>query len=163
MDALSVKPGLFIWQLINFAVLMIILGKFAIPAIMKSLKEREEGIQNNINEAKKINADAIEALKVSQTKIDEAYKEVSAIVSKGKEQANIIIQNATAEADSIKKQKLEEAIREIENNKNAAITQLRNEVAGLVVDATEQILNSKLDRDTHTKLVNDYIKNIKQN
>ncbi|MFY8160115.1 MAG: F0F1 ATP synthase subunit B [Candidatus Kapaibacteriota bacterium] len=163
MDALSVKPGLFIWQLINFAVLMIILGKFAIPAIMKSLKEREEGIQNNINEAKKINADAIEALKVSQTKIDEAYKEVSAIVSKGKEQANIIIQNATAEADSIKKQKLEEAIREIENNKNAAITQLRNEVAGLVVDATEQILNSKLDRETHTKLVNDYIKNIKQN
>ena len=79
MDALSVKPGLFIWQLINFAVLMIILGKFAIPAIMKSLKEREEGIQNNINEAKKINADAIEALKVSQTKIDEAYKEASII------------------------------------------------------------------------------------
>ena len=163
MGALEVKPGLCIWQLINFAVLMIILGKFAIPAIMKSLKEREEGIQNNINEAKKINADAIEALKVSQTKIDEAYREVSGIVAKGKEQANIIIQNATAEADSIKKQKLEEAIREIENNKNAAITQLRNEVAGLVVDATEQILNSKLDRETHTKLVNDYIKNIKQN
>lgn len=163
MDALSVKPGLFIWQLINFAVLMIILGKFAIPAIMKSLKEREEGIQNNIDEAKKINAEAIEALKVSQTKIDEAYREVSGIVAKGKEQANIIIQNATAEAESIKKAKLEEAIREIENNKNAAITQLRNEVAGLVVDATEQILNSKLDRDTHTKLVNDYIKNIKQN
>lgn len=163
MDALSVKPGLFIWQLINFAVLMIILGKFAIPAIMKSLKEREEGIQGNIDEAKKINADAVAAMKVSQTKIDEAYKEVAAIVAKGKEQANIIIQNASAEADSIKKQKLEEAIREIENNKNAAITQLRNEVAGLVVDATEKILNSKLDRDTHTKLVNDYIKNIKQN
>lgn len=163
MDALSVKPGLFIWQLINFAVLMIILGKFAIPAIMKSLKEREEGIQSNIDEAKKINADAVAAMKVSQTKIDEAYKEVAAIVAKGKEQANIIIQNATAEADSIKKQKLAEAIREIENNKNAAISQLRNEVAGLVVDATEKILNSKLDRDTHTKLVNDYIKNIKQN
>lgn len=163
MDALSVKPGLFIWQLINFAVLMLILGKFAIPAIMKSLKEREEGIQNNIDEAKKINAQAVETLKASQIKIDEAYKEVASIVAKGKEQANLIIQNATNEADSIKKQKLEEAVREIENNKNAAISQLRNEVASLVVDATEKILHSKLDRESHTKLVNDYIQKINQN
>ncbi len=163
MDALSVKPGLFIWQIINFIVLMLILGKFAIPAIMKSLKEREDGIQNNIDEAKKINAEAVETLKVSQLKIDDAYKDVAAIVAKGKEQANIIIQNANNEAEAIKKQKLVDALREIENNKNAAITQLRNEVAGLVIEATEMILDTKLDKELHSKLVNDYIQKINQN
>lgn len=163
MDALSVKPGLFIWQIINFIVLMLILGKFAIPAIMKSLKEREDGIQNNIDEAKKINAEAVETLKVSQLKIDDAYKDVAVIVAKGKEQANIIIQNANNEAEAIKKQKLVDALREIENNKNAAITQLRNEVAGLVIEATEMILDTKLDKELHSKLVNDYIQKINQN
>lgn len=163
MDALSVKPGLFIWQIINFIVLMLILGKFAIPAILKSLKEREEGIQNNIDEAKKINAEAVETLKVSQLKIDEAYKDVAGIVAKGKEQANIIIQNANNEAEAIKKQKLADALREIEINKNAAISQLRNEVAGLVIEATEMILDKNLDKDLHSKLVNDYIQKINQN
>lgn len=142
---------------------MLILGKFAIPAILKSLKEREEGIQNNIDEAKKINAEAVETLKVSQLKIDEAYKDVAGIVAKGKEQANIIIQNANNEAEAIKKQKLADALREIEINKNAAISQLRNEVAGLVIEATEMILDKNLDKDLHSKLVNDYIQKINQN
>lgn len=163
MGALEVKPGLFIWQIINFIVLMLILGKFAIPAILKSLKEREDSIQNNIDEAKKINAQAVDTLKASQLKIDEAYKDVAEIVAKGKEQANIIIQNANNEAEAIKKQKLVDALREIENNKNAAITQLRTEVAGLVIEATEMILDSKLDKELHSKLVNDYIQKINQN
>lgn len=163
MDALSVKPGLFIWQVINFAVLMFIIGKFAIPAILKALKDREEGIQNNIDEAHNLNKQALELKKQSQAIVDQAYKEVSEIVAKGKEQANTIIQNATTEADKIKRQKVEEATREIENNKLSAIAELKSEVAGLVIQATESILNTKLDKEAHTKLVNDYVQKIRQN
>ena len=162
-DIMNVNPGLIFWSIINFIILLVILSKFALPAMRKSLKGREENIQNAIDEANALNEKAQKLLEQSQEKLDNAQKEVSEIISTAKQKAELQFQKANEEAEKNKLQKIEEAKREIERSKNTAISELRNEVADLVVLATEKILETKLDKDAHLKLAKEQIEKLPKN
>lgn len=160
---INVSPGLFIWSIIVFGVVFFILSKFAFPAIIDALKEREEGINNAIASAEAQNKKAQEILAESQAKLDNAQKEIQSILANGKTQAEKIIQNATEEANAIKNQKVEEAKKEIERSKELAMGEIRKEVADLVIMATEKILEEKLDASQHKSLIEKYISNLNNN
>lgn len=162
-DIMNVNPGLLFWSIINFSILMFILSKFAFPAMKKSLEGREEGIQNAIDEANALNAKAQILLIESQEKLNNTQKEVSAILINAKNLAEQNIQKANEEAEKNKQQKIEEAKREIERSKNDAISELRSEVADLVVTATEKILETKLDKESHLKLAKEQIEKLPRN
>ncbi len=160
---INVSPGLLIWSIIVFGVVFFILSKFAFPAITEALKEREEGINNAIANAEAQNKKAQEILAESQAKLDNTQKEIQSILANGKTQAEKIIQNATEEANAIKNQKVEEAKKEIERSKELAMSEIRKEVADLVIMATEKILEEKLDADKHKSLIEKYISNLNNN
>jgi len=162
-DIMNVNPGLIFWSIINFSILLFILSKFAFPAMKKSLQGREEGIQKAIDEANTLNEKAQNLLAQSQDKLDNAQKEVSEILTNAKNMAEQNIQKANELAEKSKLQKIEEAKREIERSKNDAISQLRNEVADLVVSATEKILEIKLDKESHLKLAKEQIEKLPKN
>jgi F-type H+-transporting ATPase subunit b len=164
MDALlSVDPGAIIWTIINFLVFFFIIAKFGGKAIKEGLVAREQKIHNEISDAEMANEKAKQFLAEAQTKIDNAQKEMTDIIAKGRKQAEENLQKTAEEAEAIKKKKIEEAVKEIENKKELAIQELRNEVAGLVIQATEKILEEKLDKDKHYKLVESYIEKIPKN
>ena len=164
MDSvLQVSPGLMIWTLINFIILLLLLGKFAIKPIINGIKSREDNIRDNILRAEKANEDAQKVLKESQEKLFSAQKEMSEIIQKGRIQAEEIVKKSIDEAEIVKRQKVEEAAREIERSKNSAINELRNEVANLAVAAAEKILGETLDKDKHYKIVHDYIQKLPKN
>ena len=106
---------------------------------------------------------AQEILVQAQEKIDNAQKEMAEIVAKGRKQAEDIVHKAAEDADKVKQAKIEESLREIDRQKDAAISELRTEVAGLVIEATEKILDEKLDKDKHIKLVESYIDKLPKN
>ena len=162
-NLLNVSPGLMIWTLINFFLLLLLLIKFGVKPILNGIKSREEGIRINIENANKANQEAKELLKESQEKLQSAQKEMSEIVHKGRIQAEELINKATEEAERVKKQKVEEAKKEIERSKESAIQALRSEVAGLVVIATEKLLGETLDKDKHVKIVESYIEKLPKN
>jgi F-type H+-transporting ATPase subunit b len=164
MDTImDVNPGLLIWSVINFAIILFILAKFAFPAMKKSLQDREESIRKNIDEANALNEKAQKLLQESQDKLDNAQKEVSEILSNAKTRADENIQKAIDEAEKSKMQILEDANKEIERKKNDAISELRSEVADLVVSATEKILESKLDKEEHLKFAKEQIEKLPKN
>ncbi len=164
MDALlSVKPGLLIWTLINFSIFLLLIYRFGAKPIAKALKAREQKISDSIKSAEDSRIAAQELLKETQAKIDNAQQEVAEMLSKGRELADANIKKAADEAERIKKNKLNEAMDEIERSKQAAISELRNEVAGLVVSATEKILEEKLDKDKDYKLIDSYIQKLPNN
>ncbi|MFN3194642.1 MAG: F0F1 ATP synthase subunit B [Chlorobiota bacterium] len=162
-DIMSVNPGLIIWSIINFSILLFILSKFAFPAMKKSLNQREENIKNAIDEANVLNEKAQKLLQESQEKLDNAQKEVSEILFTAKSKADENIQKAIDEAEKSKTQILEDANKEIERKKNDAISELRSEVADLVVSATEKILESKLDKEEHLKFAKEQIEKLPKN
>jgi len=164
MDALlNVNPGLIIWTIINFCVFLFIIIKFGTKPIVNGLKKREDRINSAIENAEKANTETQRILIESQAKLDNAQKEMMEIVNKGKVQGDELIRKATEEAEKVKVAKIEEAKREIERSKESALKELRNEVASLVVRATEKLLDEKLDQDKHLKLVDSYIDKLPKN
>ena len=103
--------GLIFWMTISFLAVLFILRKFAWKPILDTLHEREQGIEDALNEAKK------------------AREEIAAAKDKAK-----------AEADAL----LARAQEEIRNEKNAAITEMKNQVAELSIQIAERILRDKL-------------------
>lgn len=164
MDSLlSVKPGLVFWTVVNFGIFLFLALKFGLGSILKGLRSREDHIRENIENAEKSNAEAKALLEEAQKKIDGAQKEMSEIIAKGRQQAELHISNATEEAEQIKKQKLEDAMKQIEVSKNAAIKELRNEVAELVISATEKLIDEKLDKEKDSKMIESYIQKFSNN
>ncbi len=131
--------------------------------ILDGMKTREDRIQNAIDAATQANENAQKLMLESQQKLNNAQKEVSALIAKGREQGEAMVRKAVEEADKAKKAKVAEAIREIDRSKEQAIKELRTEVAGLVVDATEKILGETLDKEKHYKLVENYLEKIPKN
>lgn len=164
MDSLlSVNPGTIIWTIVNFSIFLFLILRFGLKPILNSLNAREDKINSAIENAEKANSEAAKLLRESQDKLDSAQKEMMEIIAKGKQQAEMIIQKAAEEADRVKSQKVADALKEIERSKDAALGQLRSEVADLVIKATEKILDEKLDDDKHKKLIETYIEQLPKN
>ena len=162
-NVLNISPGLMIWTLLNFGIVLFLIIKFGVKPIMNGLKSREDSIRAQISSAEKANLDAQALLNESTEKLYSAQAEMAEIVQKGRNQAEEIIKKAADEADRIKNQKVNDAIKEIERNKEIAISEIKKEVAGLVVMATEKLLAEVLDKDSHQKLVETYIAKLPKN
>ena len=162
-NALNISPGLMLWTLFNFLILLIIHVKFAVKPIINGLKGREDRIKGDLDNAAKANIEAQKFLKEAEENILTARKEMNEIIQKGKIHAEEIVRKSAEESEKIKRQKVDEAVREIERSKEIAIKELRTEVAGLVVLATEKLLSDTLDKEKHFKLVENYITQIPKN
>lgn len=157
---LDIDPGLIIWTLIIFGLLLALLGKFAWKPIIKTLQEREEKIRHSLEEAEKARRDAEGLIAKNNEVLAQAEREAQEIARKAKETAdklkNEIAEQAKAEAAKL----IAAAKKEIDNEKNTALTYLKNEVAGMAVQAAGKIIGANLDTDKHKKLVDDFIKEL---
>ncbi len=159
-NLINVSPGLLIWSTVIFGIVYFILSKFAFPAIAGALEEREKNINDAIANAEAQNKKSQELLAESQAKLDNTQKEIQTLLANGKAQAEKLMQAATEEANNIKNQKVEDAKKEIERSKDLAVSEIKKEVADLVIMATEKILEEKLDADKHKSLIDKYISHL---
>jgi F-type H+-transporting ATPase subunit b len=161
-NILDVNFGLVFWTLVNFVIFLFLLLKFGTKPIANALKTREEIINNSIANAEKANEEAKAILSESQQKISSAQVQANDIIIKGKAQVELIISKAKDEAETVKNQRIADAAKEINRYKESAIIELRTEVADLVIQATEKVLNEKLDPVKDLKLVETSINSIEK-
>ncbi|MES2766362.1 MAG: F0F1 ATP synthase subunit B [Bacteroidota bacterium] len=158
MDAvLTISPGLIIWTLINFTIFVLLLAKYGWKPMIAALNARENAINNSLQNAELANIEAQKLLNESQARMASAQHEMSTIIKEGRAQAEVYVRTAMEEAEKGKQAKLVEAQREISREKDAALRELRTEVATLVVQATEKLLGNKLDADSHRSMIEGYI------
>ena len=136
--------GLFVWQTVLFVTLIFLLKKYAWGPILSSIEDREQGIKDALDSAQNARQE-MEALNADNQKIlQEAKIERDAILKEAREMKESIINDAKSAA-SLESDKVIEAAREqIENEKLAAITELKNQVATLSIDIAEKVLKSEL-------------------
>jgi len=164
MDLLIPDVGLFIFQTVAFLILLVVLGKFAWKPILSGLKEREETIENALlaaeqakNEMKALQADNQKLLTEARGERDQMLKEAVAT-------ANAIKEDAKEETSKIAAKMIEEAKASIENEKRAALADVKSTVAALSLEITEKILKKELsDEKAQKSLVEDYIKELNLN
>jgi F-type H+-transporting ATPase subunit b len=153
----TIKPGLLIWTLVVFGILMAILWKFGWPALLKSVEEREARIAKQVADAERANAEAARLLEQHKAALAEARAEAQEIIAVAKNVAQKEREQLLARAREEQEQLLERARRDIEAEKEKAILALRREAVELSIAAATKLVGSNLDTDANRRLVTDYL------
>lgn len=160
MDLLTPSFGLLIWTLLAFGIVYFILKKYAWPAIVKGLKDREQFIADALSSAEKVKGEMAQMKSEHEALLALAREERAQMLKEARETKEKIIteskETAKVEASKI----IVEARAAIEAQKMAAIIDVKNEVGKMVVEISEKILKrelgNKADQEAHIKgLVNE--------
>lgn len=149
-------PGL-IAQLINFAILLVILRIFLFGPIMRMLDERRQRIEEGLNAAEQAAEQASASEEESQRILAEARAEGQAAIQRAQEAANRLREELEARARDEARQIVDRAREEVQVERDQAIQQLRAEFASLTVEAAERIINQSLDRSAHQRLIDEVL------
>lgn len=156
--------GLIFWTSIVFISLVVLLGKFAWKPILTAIKTREEGIEEALKSAEKAKLEMQELKAGNERILAEARAERDALLKEARDTKDAIINEAKNKAKSEADRIIATAREQINNEKNAAVTELKNQVATLSIEIAEKILRSELSSDDKQKtLVTSLMKDVNLN
>ena len=152
-----VKPaiGLVFWMLVTFSILIFILTKFAWKPILAMIKEREQTIENSLNEANKARAEMSQLVAKNEELLNQAKEERNKILHEAKEAAEKIKADLLEKAQKEAEGKIQMAFREIDIQKKAAITEVKNSVGLMALEIAEKVIRKELkSSNEHVEYVN---------
>jgi F-type H+-transporting ATPase subunit b len=153
----AVDPGLAVWTILVFLMVLWILGRYAWKPILGALDAREGGIRNSIDQATAMRDEAAELLEEHRKQLADARRQAQEIVAEGRSAAERLgreIQDkARQEGDRI----VERARGEIEREKDAALAQIREESVELALAAASHILRERLTDEKDRALVKGFL------
>ncbi len=154
--------GLFFWQTIIFVILIFLLKKFAWSPILKAVNDREQGIKDALDSAEAAKKE-MQSLQADNEKImKEARAERDSLLKEARDLKNSIISQAKDEAKDEAQKIIDSANEAILNEKNAAVSDIKKQVASLSIEIAEKLLKEKLSDDNkQMKIVEDLIKDVK--
>lgn len=165
-DFSVIKPdfGLLFWTTIIFLLFWFIIGKFAFRPIANALKKRESDIQNSLDEAKRVRQEMANLKAENEELLVQAREERAKILKEAKDAGASLISEAKDKA-KVEAQKIVASAKEqIENQKMAAIVDLKNQVGTIALDIAEKVINKELKGDAaQEEFVNSLVKDIKLN
>lgn len=153
MELISPGIGLIFWMTLAFLLLLLILGKFVWPPIMRALHERETAIEQSLHQAEAARRE-MEALHFSNEKLlREAKEERDALLRDARKVREKLIEDARDKAAVEAERILESARERIHHEKMAAITDLKNQVANLSVEIAEKLIAQELSDPAKNKQI----------
>jgi F-type H+-transporting ATPase subunit b len=154
---LTVEPGLMIWTVFVFLLLLLILKKFAWPAILGAVEAREQALERQLAEAARDRELAAGLLAEHQKLIAEAKTQAHGVIV----EARSVAEKERALAIEKTKQEQEELLararREIAAERDSALAELRREAVDLSLAAASKLIEKRLDGETDRKLVQEFL------
>lgn len=151
MQLVTPQIGLIFWMVLAFLIVLFILKKFAWKPILGMIHERERSIEEALSSAERAKQE-MKALQSSNEKIlQEAKNQRDAILKEARDMKDAIIAEAKAGAQTEADKVMKAARENIQNEKMAAVTDLKNQVAKLSVEIAEKILREQLSSDEKQK------------
>jgi len=164
MDIVTPGFGLIFWTLITFVLLVILLAKFAWKPILQAVNERNKNIEDALLEAERTKEEMAKIQADNQNLLKEARDERDIILKEARDMKNNIVNEAKEKASFEGEKMIANAKETIKNEKMAALTDLKNQVAVLSVDIAEKILKDELSSDDkQAKLVNNLLEEVNVN
>ncbi len=160
---LSFNTGFALWILISMIIFLLVMMKYAVPPIMKSLNEREAKIKDSLESAEKALARAEEISKDNEKALREAEATAQRIRKEALEEAELLRTERISKAKDEATQIIEQAKNTIEQEKKQALSELREEVARLAIQSASMILDEELDEKKNSKLVDKFITDLSNN
>lgn len=157
-EALGVDWKTLVFQAIAFLILVVLLGKFVYPWLMKAVDDRQAEIEASTKAAKEAEKKAEHAEKEVEKLLKEARKQAKDIVMTAKEEANAAVEAAEGKAKQKADAIVASAKEQIEKDVIAAQKTLHNETLDLVALATEKVLGSTLTAKVDSKVIANAVK-----
>ena len=142
---------------IAFGVLFFFIAKWVLPRLGKLLDERRAKIQGSLEEAEKAKQDADNMLEQYQQKLRDAGTEAGKIMDEARKTAEQMRKDLLAKAEDESRQVVAKAQEEVRAERDRAVQALRRELAEASVELAARVVGESLDKERHTRLVEQYI------
>ncbi|MCD9022247.1 F0F1 ATP synthase subunit B [Cohnella silvisoli] len=157
---MSIVWSNFFVQLVSFAILFWLLSRFAFKPLFSVMEKRRQLVQEQMESAQNNRTDAERLIEEQKQALQQARKEAYDIIEQakttGSKQADEIVLAARNESNRIK----EDAIRDIETEKNKAVAALKAQVSGLSVLIASKIIEKQVDEQSQKQLVDQYLQDV---
>ncbi len=160
---LNPNPGLIIWTIITFALLVVVLRAFAWKPLLEALRRREDTVRDSLQKAEAARAEAQRLIEENKRQLAQAELEGKHILNESRALAQQLQKEMTDKAQEQSRKIIEQARAEISRDKDAALSQLKGEVASLALGAAEKILRESLDEAKHRRLIDTYLNDLPAN
>lgn len=158
INTFQIDIRLVVAQLINFAIVLFVLYKFAYGPMMKLMEDRTKKIEKGLKDSEEAHKKLAEITEKEKEVLVEARKQAQEIVAKAEAQAvktkEEIAQQAKAQAEKI----LADSAKKIESEKNQMFAEIKAQVAELVVSATGKVIDEKMTSEKDSRIINEAIK-----
>ena len=157
---LVLDPGLFVWTILSFLLLMFLLSKFAWKPLLKMLNEREEKIRTAIEKAE--NAEKkLETLNEQGEKLlSDARSESQKLLLSTKETAQNLKEEIEREAKQKATSIIDQARLQIQAEKNQVLSEIKNELSSFSIMIAEKLIKKNINKDDNMKLINESIEKV---
>lgn len=160
---LDINPGLILWTIITFIIVLAILRAKAWKPLLQALTEREERIRTALQHAEDAQAEAQRLLEDNKRQLAKAEEESQRIIKQGRELGDRLKAEIVDKATTSSRAMIELAKDEIQREKEAALIQLRTEVADLAIGVAGKIIDQNLDTAKQRQLAESAIKELRKN
>ncbi len=160
MELLLPKLGLIVWTILAFGIVFFILAKYAWKPILKSLNDREKNINDSILSAENVRKEMSELKSENEALLAQAREERGQMLREAKETRDKIILEAKEQARVETSKIIADAQNVINQQKMAAITDLKNQVGNLVLEVSEKVIRRELSNKAEQEK---YIQQLTQN
>ncbi|MER3464402.1 MAG: ATP synthase F0 subunit B [Chitinophagaceae bacterium] len=161
MELLTPSLGLIFWTLIAFLIVFFLLRKFAWGPILSSLNEREKNIADSLESAQRVKAEMAQLKNENEELMARAREERAAMLKEARETKDKMINEAKEQAKIEANKIIIDAQQQINAQKMAALTDVKNQVGKLVVEVTEKVLRKELgSNDAQEKHIKDLVNEV---
>lgn len=164
MSLINPGFGLIIWMTLAFGIVLFVLAKYAWKPIMSALKEREESIESSLRAADKAKEEMKNMVLDNEKLLREAKDERDAILREGRRIREKMLEDAKEKATAEANQIVENAKLRIENEKKAALIELKNTIANYSIEFAEKILRQEMeDKKKQREYIDRLLKEVRDN
>ena len=149
-----------LWGTVSFFVLLILMAKFAFPAVRKAMEARTERIRNNLDEAERVRSDAQQILADYQRQLNDARSEANRIIEEARQAADQLRQELVRRAEAEVAELRERNAADLRAAQERAISELQSQVRTLAVDLAAKVVGANLDRESNLRLVDRFIEEL---
>ncbi|MDP6755541.1 MAG: F0F1 ATP synthase subunit B [Candidatus Marinimicrobia bacterium] len=158
----QLDPGLFIWTILTFLVLLTVLAKFAWKPLLNMLKEREEHIRSSLDDAEKAQLELAKLNASGEEIVNKAQAEAQSILAEAKAASIKLKEDTLNAAKEQSKSILTEAENRIKIEKDKAISEIKTEVVDLSLTIAEKLISKNISKDDNQAIIDESLKNVRQ-
>ncbi|MGE3177696.1 MAG: F0F1 ATP synthase subunit B [Vicinamibacterales bacterium] len=153
-------PGLYIWTIVTFLVLLTLLAKFAWGPLLQALEGRQEAIKKALDDAA-----------AAKGELERLHQESAQIIAKARQEADAIVTRSRADAESLREELrakaraeadgiVRSAERQIQAETARAVQQIRHEAVDLSVAIASKIIQRNLTREDNERLIDETLRQL---